>query len=232
MTSDQHWRALTVLVIATAVAGTAAAAVTPAPTTDLLSSGEEVPVAAAHIDDMGVREYIAPRVNPSRPSPSRAPARLREPTTLAIAALGVKSTVVTTTMDDGRSVVVPEDVLLTGWYDGSRRLGARQGSTVIVGHRDSAAQGSGALYGIEELPIGARIRVSTSDGTTYDFTVQSIEVIDKANLPSQAPRIFTRSGPHRLVLITCGGAFDPSAGSYLSNVVVTATPVTASANPR
>ena len=154
----------------------------------------------------------------------RAPAQVRAPATLQVPDLGVESPVVRTSMDASRSIIVPEDVLLTGWFDGSRRLGARQGSTVIVGHRDSASQGSGALYAIEELSIGSRITVLGLDGTAYDFTVDSVEFVDKATLPREAPRIFTRSGPYRLVLITCGGDFDASAGSYLSNVIITAAP--------
>ena len=154
----------------------------------------------------------------------RAPAQVRAPATLQVPDLGVESPVVRTSMDASSSIIVPEDVLLTGWFDGSQRLGARHGSTVIVGHRDSASQGSGALYAIEELPIGSRITVVGLDGTDYDFTVDSVEFVDKATLPREAPRIFTRSGPYRLVLITCGGDFDASAGSYLSNVIITAAP--------
>jgi hypothetical protein len=36
--------------------------------------------------------------------------------------------------------------------------------------------------------------------------------------------IFTFEGPSRLALITCGGEFDRSIGSYLENYVVTAVP--------
>ena len=94
-----------------------------------------------------------PKASPPEPnaSPTAAPdllavARDREPISLSIPDLGVESPVVTTSMDASRGVVVPEDVLETGWYDGSRRLGASYGSTVIVGHRDSATQGErGAL---------------------------------------------------------------------------------------
>lgn len=166
-----------------------------------------------------------PRPYPPDEPPRRAtPPRLREPVTVRVPDLGIDSPVIRTWMDAGRGVIVPEDVLVTAWYDGSRRLGARQGSTVIVGHRDSATQGSGALYAIEELPLGSRVSVTARDGTVHDFTVESVEFIDKANLPAEAPRVFTREGPYRLVLITCGGAFDSAAGSYLSNVVVTAVP--------
>ena len=37
-------------------------------------------------------------------------------------------------------------------------------------------------------------------------------------------RLFTTQGPHRLVLVSCGGAFDPVRRTYADNVVVTAVP--------
>lgn len=176
------------------------------------------PAAARGADDPAPAEAGAVTLSP------HLPAALREPMILEVPELGIDSPVVPTTMDDGGSVLVPDDVITTAWFDGSRRLGARQGSTVIVGHRDSATQGTGALYGIEELPPGSRVRVTGRGGHPFAYVVQSVEFVDKANLPAEAPRIFSREGPPRLVLITCGGEFDPSAGSYLSNVVVTAVP--------
>jgi hypothetical protein len=44
----------------------------------------------------------------------------------------------------------------------------------------------------------------------------------KAALPNG---VFSLKGRARLVLVTCGGAFDPVEGSYRDNVVVTAVPV-------
>jgi hypothetical protein len=84
------------------------------------------------------------------------------------------------------------------------------------------------LYGIEELQIGESIEVMGNDGLLRAFTVSRVEVINKSDLPARAPEIFGRNGPARLVLITCGGAFDESARSYVSNIVVTATPATGS----
>lgn len=243
MTSDHLWRVITVAIAVLAVGTTAAAATTKPPAAaPLLPVGSRPPAAVAQGDDMEAPRHTLPTPETSAMAPSSssgaetvddstvpetgsAPPRLRVPKELRIPDLGVESPVMPTWMDGNGSILVPDDVLITGWYDGSRRLNARQGTTVLVGHRDSASQGSGALYAIEELDIGSRITVIGRDGTSHAFTVQSTELIDKANLPTQAPRIFTRDGPYRLVLITCGGAFDASAGSYLSNVVVTAVPV-------
>jgi hypothetical protein len=39
------------------------------------------------------------------------------------------------------------------------------------------------------------------------------------------PAIFARDGPQQLVLITCGGPFDPSTGNYEDNIAAFATPI-------
>lgn len=234
----------TTAVLAAALAGGTVTLVSWGP---LPPGGRLPPAAIAHYDDM------SPQANPHSPQdamtestivpgstplpestpapeasdPARSPARDREPAALSIPDLGVRAEVVRTWMDGNASIVVPEDVLVTGWFDGSRRLDARYGSTVIVGHRDSATQGSGALFAIEELPRGASITVTDRSGVEHDFVIDSVELIDKEALPQEAPRIFTHRGPYRLVLITCGGAFDEAARSYLSNVVITALPASA-----
>ena len=46
-------------------------------------------------------------------------------------------------------------------------------------------------------------------------------LILKTELP---PDLFARTGPSKLVLITCGGEFDRSVRRYKQNVVVVATP--------
>jgi sortase (surface protein transpeptidase) len=144
------------------------------------------------------------------------------PVSVAVPDLGIRATVIPTGLDAERGVIVPEDVMVTGWYTGSQPLGADAGATVIVGHRDSRTQGSGALVSIDQLAAGAIITAMDRDGTVYDYVVQTVEVLDKTRFPAEAPRIFAMDGPHRLTLITCGGAFDEAARSYESNVIVTA----------
>jgi hypothetical protein len=164
----------------------------------------------------------------ARPRESKPSLGDREPALLTLPTRGVHSEVIEAPLGADLGVVVPEDVSLTGWYDRSKRLDARKGATVIVGHRDARSQGPGALYGIEELQIGESIEVMGNDGLLRAFTVSRVEVINKSDLPARAPDIFSRNGPARLVLITCGGAFDEPARSYVSNIVVTATPATGS----
>ena len=48
------------------------------------------------------------------------------------------------------------------------------------------------------------------------------ELLDKRALPVDL--LFTREGPPRLTLVTCGGPFLPDIGGYRDNVVVVAEP--------
>ncbi len=63
-----------------------------------------------------------------------------------------------------------------------------------------------------------------SAGAEQRYVVTGREQVSKTVLPSS---LFTRQGSERLVLITCGGRFDPVARHYDDNVTVVAEPTTA-----
>ena len=102
---------------------------------------------------------------------------------------------------------------------GVRLTGAAE---VLVGHADDADQGLGTFAGLRELAAGDEVVVRTASGRDLVYDVVSFERFAKAEVPMD--RLFTTQGPHRLVLISCGGAFDPVRRTYADNVVVTAVP--------
>jgi sortase (surface protein transpeptidase) len=122
---------------------------------------------------------------------------------------------------DGQ-MAIPDDVDRVGWYRFGPVPGAA-GSAVIAGHVDDAEQGLGAIAPLREAAVGTEIAVTDAVGTTTRWWVVSRELISKQALPLD--RLFARSGPPRLVLITCGGPFLPEYRSYRDNVVVVAEPV-------
>jgi hypothetical protein len=125
-------------------------------------------------------------------------------------------------LDGQRRVVVPEDVRRSGWYEPGVAPGAETGSAVLVGHVDDREQGLGAFAEVRGLTAGDRITVRTASGRTLSFDVVSLEQFAKTEAPMT--RLFSSTGPHRLVLISCAGAFDPATRSYADNVAVTAVP--------
>lgn len=143
------------------------------------------------------------------------------PTGLIIRALSVDAPV-DEAFSDGRVLPPPDDPTRIGWWVGSAPVGVDQGSIVLVGHVDSAGRGPGALFRLNDIDPGAQIIVRAADGTTEQFDVTARTVYPKTgDLPAD---LFRVTGPHQLILITCGGDFDETTKSYAENIVVTAAP--------
>ena len=142
----------------------------------------------------------------------------RPPESLAIAAIGVSAEVVGIGLESATNELQVPDIEHVGWYE----LGANPGdagSAVLVGHVDGDGQ-EGVFFRLGELVPGDLITVNDPTGA-HDFRVTGREQVAK---PALSAELFSRAGPPRLVLITCGGAFDEASGHYLDNVVVVATP--------
>ncbi len=135
---------------------------------------------------------------------------------------GRTAPVVPVGLDGARQVVVPDDVRRAGWYAAGPQPGDRAGSAVLVGHADDADQGLGTFAALRALEAGDAVVVRTASGRELVYDVVSFERFAKAEVPMS--RLFTTSGAHRLVLVSCGGAFDPVRRTYADNVVVTAVP--------
>jgi sortase (surface protein transpeptidase) len=116
-------------------------------------------------------------------------------------------------------MAIPEDVDRVGWYRFGPAPGA-DGSAVLAGHVDDREQGLGALAPLRQAAVGTEVLVTDAEGTTTRWRVVSRELITKQVLPLD--RLFARTGPPRLTLITCGGPFLPEYSSYRDNVVVVA----------
>ena len=56
------------------------------------------------------------------------------------------------------------------------------------------------------------VEVELANGARLGYQVRTIERVPKDALP--ADRLFARSGPPRLTLVTCGGDFDWATRSY------------------
>jgi hypothetical protein len=124
--------------------------------------------------------------------------------------------------DDDDSLVIPEDPQVVGWWTGGSRPGDPFGSVVVAGHVDSASRGIGVLASLAGIRAGQVVAL-TADGRTVRYTVVSAGLVPQAQL-SRTNGLFRRDGEAQLVLITCGGAFDPVRHRYADNFVVVARP--------
>lgn len=159
----------------------------------------------------------------SVPTPATGPVvEPAAPVRLRIAAVRVDAAVAPVGVDANGTMVIPREAARVGWYRFGPAPGAVAGAAVLAGHVDSRDQGPGALYRLREVPVGAAVEVVDTAGVTRRYRVVSRELITKKALPTQ--ELFRRTGPARLILITCGGEFDARLHSYRDNVVVVAQP--------
>jgi sortase (surface protein transpeptidase) len=155
------------------------------------------------------------RIGDLQPATTPAPARLEIPD------LGVAAPVDPVGVTPDGAMALPTDVNRVGWYEHGPHPGSA-GAAVLAAHVDSRTQGRGVLFDLRRLEVGATILVTDDDGHSQHFDVVARRTYDKRALP--VDELFSRAGPPGLVLVTCGGDFDPASGSYEANVVVHAVP--------
>ena len=143
------------------------------------------------------------------------------PTSISIERLGLTETsVLAVGVEDNGEMTVPPP-LDVGWYRFGPRPG-ESGSAVLAGH--VASDGiDGAFRHLDRLEPGDVVTVGFDDGSSQSFVIDELFQVDKTELPFD--RVFARSGPAKLALITCGGDFDYNARSYDDNIVATAIPL-------
>lgn len=177
-----------------------------------------VPAAAS------ARAAATPGAALAAPAPAASPRQGRPvgfaPSRLTIPRLEVDAAVVPVSVGSDRSLGVPADPAVLGWWRDGARAGQAGGSVVIDGHVDSAKAGPGALFHLRALVPGDVVTI-TGKGRTQRYVVAARRQYPKTTLPSS---IFDQGVTGRLVLVTCGGRFDRRTRHYADNVVVFANP--------
>jgi hypothetical protein len=120
------------------------------------------------------------------------------------------------------SLVIPDDPAVVGWWNGGALAGDAFGSIVIAGHVDSARYGLGAMAQLRTLKVGQVVELRA--GTKrLRYRVSTRRSLPQAELAARTDA-FRQDIPPRLVLITCGGAFDPVRHRYQDNLIIVAQP--------
>ena len=142
--------------------------------------------------------------------------RVSTPRTVSIPALGVSASIVKLGLLANHQVQVPKTTTVVGWY----KLGptpGQVGSSVLLAHVDSTT-GPGVFFYLKNLKAGDLVNVTLANGMVTHFRVKGVVEYSKTAFPDQL--VYGNHGSRELQLVTCGGAFDRSTGSYESNVVV------------
>ncbi|SOD93210.1 class F sortase [Blastococcus haudaquaticus] len=143
------------------------------------------------------------------------------PDRLVVPSAGVDAALIGAGPDAEGALVPPADPAVAGWYTEGPAPG-ETGPAVVTGHVDWAGA-PGVFAGLAAVDAGAEIRVVRADGSTALFTVTRVERAPKTAFPTT--EVYGPTSGAELRLITCGGVFDRSRGSYEDNVVVFARAV-------
>lgn len=207
-----------------AVANPPKAAVGSVPEAATNTSPSTVPADSASV------ERLSPLAAEVVPLPSAFPDRVLpglgdpvglQPESISLPGLGVVGArIVPVGLEPNGELEVPgaDEV---GWYRFGVGVDGSRGSTVLAAHIAFNGR-DGVFRNLADAEVGQQLSVSVKDAlVTYEIT--AIDQYGKLDLPID--ELFAEDGVERLVLITCGGSFNPDLSSYDDNVVVVATPL-------
>ncbi|TMC35614.1 MAG: class F sortase, partial [Chloroflexi bacterium] len=196
-------RSITVLVIAGLVAGAG-----PSPSQP----------SAAGAASTTAQHHAAAAPSPSPSPPQVGSARAREGGwRLVIPRIGVDALIQPVGKDRDGAMASPSSLDAVGWFNRGPAPG-QSGDAVIDGHY-GLPQEPAVFRKLRLLRPGDEVQVVWPDGRTVDFEVTRSEIVPASSHP---PDVFSRSGPSRLSLITCFGAWDESRATYSDRLIVTA----------
>lgn len=184
-------------------------------------AGPDQPTVAAPVAPPGgaaERDGRTPQVA-TRPATLRPAAGSPVPTRLQIPRLRLTLPVRPGGVDEAGAMALPETAYAVSWYRFGPGPLDRAGATVLAGHVDTEREGTGPLAGLGALRAGDTVLVRAG-ARDVRYVVTAVTRVAKSVV--DLPAIFSRVGPARLHLVTCGGAYLPDAGGYQDNVVVSA----------
>lgn len=134
--------------------------------------------------------------------------------------LGVDMPVTPVGVEPTGQMELPVDPAVAGWYRFGADAVSTEGNVVLAAHVDAPDYPIGPLARLRDAGVGSTVVVEASDGTSTTYAIESVTYYEKTTLPTD--QLFAREGAKSLVIITCGGEFDSSTGSYRDNVVAIA----------
>ena len=160
---------------------------------------------------LGPRQSAVPEIVAPRPRPVALQMQSIDVARFPVRPVGLEF--------DGQ-MEIPDETEI-GWYQYGATAG-QPGATVLAAHVSwNRTQGPFARLGSVEP--GEQLEVALDDGTVRRYEVTERTVYGKSELPRE--RIWRNTGDETLVLITCGGDYNPEIRRYRENIVVYAVPV-------
>lgn len=189
-------------------AETSAANADVAEVADLVADGDELSPLAARL---GRRVSVIPEIVEPRPRPIGLAVSSIETSDYPVRDVG---------LDESGELEVPDETEI-GWYRYGATAG-QPGATVLAAHV-SWNRTTGPFFELGNVEPGDQVTVTLDNGTERVYEVTERTMYGKSELPRE--RVWRNTGDETLVLITCGGDFNPNIRRYLQNIVVYAVPI-------
>ncbi len=122
-------------------------------------------------------------------------------------------------LDSEGKMETPDKWENAGWYKKSAKPG-QNGNIIIAGHYDDSSGNPAAFWGLKNLKVNDKVLLTDELNRTftYNITETFYVAIDDPN----RLEIFDEDEIEELTLVTCGGLWNDSEGTYSSRLVVKA----------
>ena len=172
---------------------------------------------------------------------SRAPALLSAvvpdapgvPVSVIVTSHRVDAAVSADPLNPDNSLYVPPDPRAVSWASQDVGPGGSYGTTILVGHINYRGT-PGAFSDLADYRVGQIITLLMADGRRMNYAVAALPMqVNKDQVGPRRQELFDQSSSYglagqpksgRLLLLSCGGAFDNRTGHYESNIFVYALP--------
>ena len=154
----------------------------------------------------------------SEAAPGTAAAAVDRGLSVSIPSIGARSSLIPLGLNDDRTVATPPlaNPMQAGLYVNGPAPGD-PGPAVVLGHINGGGK-PGVFARLAQVRKGDEVDVSRADGTVATFTVREVTRAPKDAFPTAG--VYSDTPNPQLRLITCGGALDRTARSYVDNVIV------------
>ncbi|MFG1644447.1 class F sortase [Amycolatopsis sp. NPDC049252] len=123
-------------------------------------------------------------------------------------------------LDADGALKIPEGLDEAAWW--GAKLGADHGVALLSGHVNWKGK-KGPFNELWQVKQGQEVKLTDAAGGAWVYRVDATETIHKSELAGRSEQLFSPDGPHKLLLITCGGEYVGGTEGYEDNRVVTAS---------
>ncbi len=123
-------------------------------------------------------------------------------------------------LDADGALKIPQGLDEAAWW--GAKLGADKGVALLSGHVNWKG-GKGPFMELWQVKQGQEVKLTDAAGGAWTYRIDAVVTVHKSALADQADKLFDPDGPHKLVLVTCGGEYVGGKEGYEDNRVVTAS---------